>query len=95
MDKNITALEGNNGTRIYYDDGTIEQVPGKGKRNKRREIGIEIIKGKFQAFFYTTLPSLIRIYKMDIEKYKQYWDNFNVELYALIKQVKKNKSYEQ
>jgi len=38
MDKKITALEGNNGTRIYYDDGTIEQVPGKGKRNKRREI---------------------------------------------------------
>jgi hypothetical protein len=28
---------------------------------------------------------------MDIEKYKQYWDNFNVGLYALIKQVKKNK----
>jgi len=27
---------------------------------------------------------------MDIEKYKQYWDNFNVELYALIKQVKSN-----
>jgi len=26
MDKNITALEGNNGTRVYYDDGTIEQV---------------------------------------------------------------------
>ena len=38
MDKNIVALEGNNGIRIYYDDGTIEQVPGKGKRNKRREI---------------------------------------------------------
>jgi len=27
MDKNITALEGNNGTRIYYDDGTIEELP--------------------------------------------------------------------
>ena len=27
MDKKITALEGNNGTRIYYDDGTIEELP--------------------------------------------------------------------
>ena len=25
MDKNITALEGNNGIRIYYDDGTVEE----------------------------------------------------------------------
>ena len=28
---------------------------------------------------------------MNTDKYKQYWDNFNVELYALVKQVKKNK----
>ena len=27
MDKNITALEGNNGPRIYYDDGTVEELP--------------------------------------------------------------------
>ena len=27
MDKNITALEGNNGTRVYYDDGTVEELP--------------------------------------------------------------------
>ena len=27
MDKKITALEGNNGTRIYYDDGTFEELP--------------------------------------------------------------------
>jgi len=27
MDKNIVAVEGNNGTRIYYDDGTIEELP--------------------------------------------------------------------
>ena len=27
---------------------------------------------------------------MTIEDYKEYWDNFNVELYALIKQIKKN-----
>ena len=27
MDKKITALEGNNGTRIYYDDGTVEELP--------------------------------------------------------------------
>jgi hypothetical protein len=26
-----------------------------------------------------------------MKKYIAYWDNFNVELYALIKQVKKNK----
>jgi len=31
MDKNIVALEGNNGTRIYYDDGTIEELP-KGEK---------------------------------------------------------------
>ncbi len=24
-------------------------------------------------------------------KYEEYWDSFNVELYALVKQVKKNK----
>ena len=28
----------------------------------------------------------------NLEAWKQYWDNFNVELYALIKQVKKNKN---
>jgi len=27
MDKKITALEGNNGTRVYYDDGTVEELP--------------------------------------------------------------------
>jgi hypothetical protein len=27
-----------------------------------------------------------------MKKYETYWDNFNVELYALIKQVKKNKN---
>jgi hypothetical protein len=27
MDKNIVALEGNNGTRVYYDDGTVEELP--------------------------------------------------------------------
>ena len=27
MDKNIVAVEGNNRTRIYYDDGTIEELP--------------------------------------------------------------------
>ena len=27
-----------------------------------------------------------------MDKYKKYWDTFNVELYALIKQVKKNKN---
>tara|TARA_Y100000813_G_scaffold185523_1_gene157450 strand:- start:493 stop:603 length:111 start_codon:yes stop_codon:yes gene_type:complete len=27
-----------------------------------------------------------------INDYKKYWDNFNVSLYALIKQVKKNKN---
>jgi len=27
MDKNIVALEGNNGIRIYYDDGTVEELP--------------------------------------------------------------------
>ena len=31
MDKNITALEGNNGTRVYYDDGTVEELPKEGK----------------------------------------------------------------
>ena len=31
MDKKITALEGNNGTRIYYDDGTIEELPKEEK----------------------------------------------------------------
>ena len=27
MDKKITAVEGNNSTRIYYDDGTVEELP--------------------------------------------------------------------
>ena len=27
MDKNIVAVEGSNGVRIYYDDGTIEELP--------------------------------------------------------------------
>ena len=27
MDKNIVALEGNNRTRVYYDDGTVEELP--------------------------------------------------------------------
>ena len=27
-----------------------------------------------------------------INDYKTYWDNFNIPLYALIKQVKKNKN---
>ena len=27
-----------------------------------------------------------------INDYKKYWDNFNIPLYALIKQVKKNKN---
>jgi len=31
MDKKITAVEGNNGTRIYYDDGTIEELPKEEK----------------------------------------------------------------
>ena len=31
MDKNIVAVEGNNGTRIYYDDGTIEKLPKEEK----------------------------------------------------------------
>jgi hypothetical protein len=31
MDKNIVAVEGNNGTRIYYDDGTIEELPKEEK----------------------------------------------------------------
>ena len=31
MDKKITALEGNNGTRVYYDDGTVEELP-KGEK---------------------------------------------------------------
>ena len=31
MDKKLTALEGNNGTRIYYDDGTIEELPKEEK----------------------------------------------------------------
>ena len=25
--KSITALGGNNGTRVYYDDGAIEELP--------------------------------------------------------------------
>jgi len=33
MDKNITALEGNNGIHIYYDDGTVEQ----GSQGKEKE----------------------------------------------------------
>ena len=28
-----------------------------------------------------------------MEDWMKYWDNVNVELYALIKQVKKNKQY--
>lgn len=28
----------------------------------------------------------------NIDKYKHYWDHFNEELYALVKQVKKNES---
>ena len=31
MDKNIVAVEGNNGVRIYYDDGTVEELP-KGEK---------------------------------------------------------------
>ena len=31
MDKNIVALEGNNGSRIYYADGTVEELPKEGK----------------------------------------------------------------
>ena len=27
-----------------------------------------------------------------IKDYKKYWDNFNIPLYALIRQVKKNKN---
>ena len=27
-----------------------------------------------------------------INDYKKYWDNFNIPLYALVKQVKKNKN---
>ena len=27
-----------------------------------------------------------------MNKYEKYWDNFNVELYALVKQTKKNKT---
>jgi len=29
---------------------------------------------------------------MKIEEYQKYWDNFNVALYALVKQVKKSKT---
>jgi len=29
---------------------------------------------------------------MKIEEYQKYWDNFNVALYALIKQIKKNEN---
>ena len=32
--------------------------------------------------------------KLKNEDYQKYWDNFNVELYALIKQVKRSKTYE-
>ena len=31
MDKKIMAVEGNNGVRIYYDDGTIEELPKEEK----------------------------------------------------------------
>ena len=31
MYKNIVAVEGNNGVRIYYDDGTIEELPKEEK----------------------------------------------------------------
>ena len=31
MDKNIVAVEGSNGVRIYYDDGTIEELPKEEK----------------------------------------------------------------
>jgi hypothetical protein len=31
MDKKITAVEGNNGVRIYYDDGTVEELPKEEK----------------------------------------------------------------
>ena len=27
-----------------------------------------------------------------MNKYEKYWDNFNVELYALVRQTKKNKT---
>jgi len=27
-----------------------------------------------------------------MNKYKIFWDNFNIELYALVKQLKKNKN---
>ena len=32
--------------------------------------------------------------KLKNEDYQRFWDNFNVELYALFKQVKRSKTYE-
>jgi hypothetical protein len=29
---------------------------------------------------------------MELKEYQKYWDNFNIALYALIKQVKKNET---
>jgi hypothetical protein len=29
--KSIVALEGNNGTRVYYADGTVEELPKEGE----------------------------------------------------------------
>ena len=49
--KSITALEGNNGTRIYYDDGTVEELPKEGEKKITDEIATSDIHVTLNGVF--------------------------------------------
>ena len=49
--KSIVALEGNNGSRVYYADGTVEELPKEGEIYIKDEIATSAIHGTLNEVF--------------------------------------------
>ena len=49
--KSIVALEGNNGSRVYYADGTVEELPKEGEIYITDEIATSAIHGTLNEVF--------------------------------------------
>ena len=45
------ALEGNNGSRVYYADGTVEELPKEGEIYIKDEIATSAIHGTLNEVF--------------------------------------------
>ena len=49
--KSIVALEGNNGTRVYYANGTVKELPKEGGIYITDEIATSAIHGTLNEVF--------------------------------------------